>query len=148
MGMSFRGYSVIGAIFINIKQNLVIHMWGYKFVWSMWVTHESHKRWFHSIPNEFFFLQQTKYLTLQIYFVVILKLWFFFTIVNHDLWAYLFTFTRIFALCNFLLINSMWHEFIISWNYYTSTSTRTFTFCCVCCTCKTTCLFIIISLRQ
>lgn len=78
MGTSFRGYSVIGAILINIKQNLVIHMWGYKFVRSLWVTHESHKRWFHSIPNEVFFLQQTKYLTLQIYFVVILKLWFFF----------------------------------------------------------------------
>lgn len=55
MGMSFRGYSVIGAIFINIKQNLVIHMWGYKFVISLWVTHESHKRWFHSILNEGFF---------------------------------------------------------------------------------------------
>lgn len=50
MGMSFRGYSVIGAIFINIKQNLVIHMWGYTFVLSLWVTHESH-----SIPNEVFF---------------------------------------------------------------------------------------------
>lgn len=53
------------------------------------------------------FLQQTKYLTLQIYFVVILKLCFFFTIVYHDLWAYLFTFTCTFALCNFLLMNSM-----------------------------------------
>lgn len=105
MGMSFRGYSVIGAIFINIKQNLVIHMWGYKFVRSLWVTHESHKRWFHSIQNEDFLLQQTKCLTLQIYFVVILKLCFFFTIVYHDLWAYLFTFTCIFALCNFLLMN-------------------------------------------
>lgn len=29
----------------------------------------------------------------------------FFTIVYHDLWAYLFTFTCIFALCNFLLMN-------------------------------------------
>lgn len=148
MGMSFRGYSIIGAIFINIKQNLVIHMWGYKFVISLWVTHESHKRWFHSIPNEGFFTTN-KIFNFTNLFCSYTQAMFFFTIVYHDLWAYLFTFTCIFALCNFLLMNSMWHEFIISWNYYTSTSTRTFTFCCVCCTCKTTCLFLIkISLRQ
>lgn len=69
---------------------------------------------------------------------------FFFTIVYHDLWAYLFTFTCIFALCNFLLmnieceINLLSREITIPQHLLVHLRFVVFV----------TCLFLIISLRQ